>query len=255
MLCVDKQGDTDMLDQTLLRKMDSLARPLRLTRVDEAAGRCLSASLDLAHRALLQHGVALQLVKWCVLGDPHYVDHWAVLRDADSVWDVTRIQVDARRELVYGLDSYPPNFQNRRIYPASLLLAQYTPASTDSSPRLPSHFLWHCGTSLLRFDLGQAWQQRSLSLAWSTALEGGRFLKYFWTASFTRWLEQRSRQLLTRLQAQPTLSARSMHGAHNAAAYPMTLQRRAKEVMWNASTLTLAANSHVVNLCTVLTCL
>jgi hypothetical protein len=245
-----------MLDPTLLRKIESTARPLRMMRKDEAAGRCLSASLDLADQAQRKHGAALQLVKWRVVGDPDYVDHWAVLRSNDSVWDLTRVQVDGLRELVHGLGSYPANFQRQQVVPAALFLDAYRAATTHSiSSRLPSRFLWHCGVSLLRYGLEQAWQQRCLPMALTTAAEGGRFLKCFWTSSCTRWLEQRSRQLLERLQAQPSMSARSMVGAPTVMTQSRSLQTRAEEAIWRAGTLTLAANTSVVNMVTVLTCL
>jgi hypothetical protein len=233
--------------------LQPIAKRFQIVQAAEAAGRCLSASLDLATQAAAQHGIAAQLVKWRVLGDLQYVDHWAVLRDEFTVFDLTRVQVDGSRKLVCSLDSYPANFTDQRVYPAGLLLGDYLAMGGAHETRLPTAFLWACGTKLLRFDLAQAWQHRELRFALATLDEAATFVKCFVVGCFTRWLEDRSQELLARLRAQPNVSARSMHKLPPLVPAPMALNLQAKtqQVLYNAGTLGLAANAHWYNLCTV----
>jgi hypothetical protein len=236
-----------------LPSLNLIAHRLQIVRASEAAGRCLTASLDFAVQAATHHGIEVQLVKWRVVGDPHYVDHWAVLRDDQSVFDLTRIQVDKSRQLVCKLDSYPANYTDRRIYPAALVLGDYLAAGKPHEARLSTAFIWTCGTKLLRFDLEQAWRRRELHFAQTTLQEAGTFIKCFLMGCFTRWLEDRSQQLLARLHAQPNVSARSMHKLPPWVPAPsaLNLQAKTQQVLCNASTLGLAANAHWYNLCTV----
>jgi hypothetical protein len=231
--------------------LTALAKRLCITSRDEAAGRCLSASLDLAVQARERHGLEVTLVKWRVLGDPHFVDHWAVLHDADTVLDLTRVQVDGRRQLVCALNSYPANFVNQRLYPASVVLADYVASNPTKGSRLSNGFLWACGTALFRFDVTQAWHQRNFSLARAALHEAGTFVKCFATSGLTRWLENRSRQLIENLQAQPNVSARSMRGVVHANPSSQTngLQVQTKLIFWKASTLSLVANAQWYNVC------
>jgi hypothetical protein len=187
-----------------------LAKQFRV-RKTEAEGRCLSASLELAEAALQRHGMRVELVKWHVADDPSYVDHWAVLLDADNVIDLTRVQVDGTLRLVSSIDAYPESFQRRRVYPASLLLDAYVEPGASDRARLSDRFMWQCGTRLFRFDMAEALRRRDIALAALAIREVATFINCFSFGWMRRVLEARSQMLLARLQQRPDVSARSTH--------------------------------------------
>ena len=106
-----------------------LAKALRAGHPQEASGRCLFLSLEMA-KAALARGMDLDLVVWSVVGDPQFLDHWAVAISDTKVIDLTRVQVDGKTGLLYDIGAYPGNFVRRRHYPASLL----TPALAANRP-------------------------------------------------------------------------------------------------------------------------
>ncbi len=128
------------------QRLVSLAKRFQITRADEAAGHCLSLSLDFALVAKHLHDIDVDLVKWTVADDPAYVDHWAVVLHGDTVIDLTRVQVDGTTHLTAAMVDYPANFRTPRIYPASLLARAYADARTQDSARLSnrSKYLLQC---------------------------------------------------------------------------------------------------------------
>lgn len=189
-------------------KLIALAPAFEITRADEAAGRCLSVSLDFALAARERFGIELDLVKWRVVGDLSYVDHWAVRLDEDTAIDLSHVQVDGSRRLVSPLADYPGHFQRRRIYPAASLLDAYVASLLTHDARLTNRFLWTCGTELLAHDLRRSWVSRDAGLALSALGELRTFLVLFCNGWLARSLERRAATLLARLNSQPDISAR-----------------------------------------------
>jgi hypothetical protein len=153
-----------------------------------------------------------QLVKWRVKDDPAYVDHWAVLLDADNVVDLTRVQVDGSTKLVCRIGDYPANYVNRRIYPAALLGPAYAARRAPGAARLSNAFLWTCGTTLLRHDLSAALRRREWRGGRAALDEFATFLTCFTFSCLTRALERRARRLLGRLRPHAEPSARTAFG-------------------------------------------
>jgi len=189
------------------QRLVSLARRFQITRADEAAGHCLSLSLDFALVAKHLHDIDVDLVKWTVADDPAYVDHWAVILHGDTVIDLTRVQVDGATHLTAAMADYPANFRSPRIYPASLLAKPYTDSRTQDNARLSNRFLWTCGTRLLAFDLKAAARHRDARHALLALREGRTFLGLFMLGCLTRALENRARKLMSRLHAQPDMAS------------------------------------------------
>jgi hypothetical protein len=199
---------TSAIVQLGAHRLISCAQPFQITQADEASGRCLSAALDFALAAKQGHGIDVRLVKWHVAGDPNYVEHWAVLLDPGRVIDLTRVQVDGKRQLVHAIADYPCNYLECRIYPASLLMRTYAESVAPDDTRLPDRFLWACGTSLFGFDMAAAWRQRDAARAVAALRECRTFLVCFLLGRATRALERRARLLLARLHARPDVAGR-----------------------------------------------
>jgi hypothetical protein len=191
------------------QRLVALARPFQVKGAGSAIGRCLSISLDVAVEAQRRLGLDVKLVKWRVVNDPNFVDHWAVMLDDERVIDVTRVQVDGKNTLVCGINDYPANFRNRRVYPAHLLTSVYQVSSPSSSARLSDHFLWRCGTRLFAFDLAAALRERHLATFAATLRIGATFLRCFLMAVARRALDKRARTLLDRLPSQPAVARHS----------------------------------------------
>jgi hypothetical protein len=189
-------------------RLVSLAERLQLTTPEEAAGHCLSVSLDFALAARQFYGVESRLVKWTVVGDRHYVDHWAVLLDDEHVLDMTHVQVDGRNTLVARIDSFPANFRMPRVYPAELLTGSYLESQEQGTGRFTSRFLWTCGARLFRHDVRAALASRDVSTLGIALRQGGQFLGLFLMGCMTRWLEGRARRLMGRLHEQHRVHVR-----------------------------------------------
>ncbi|RQP26549.1 hypothetical protein [Piscinibacter terrae] len=203
------------------KRLISLAERLQLTTQEEAAGHCLSVSLDFALAARQFYGVESRLIKWSVTDDRNYVDHWAVLLDDERVLDMTHVQVDGRATLVARIAGYPANFRDARVYPAELLTDAYLESQQQETGRLTNRFLWTCGSRLFRHDAKAAIAARDLAGLRVALRQGGQFLGLFLMGCMTRWLEARARHLMGRLRAQPDLSDR-MKPAERRADYAAT---------------------------------
>jgi hypothetical protein len=186
-----------------------LARQLRITDLDQATGRCLAVSLQLALEAHRRDGTEVNLVKWRVNDDPAYIDHWAVQFDDGRVLDLTRVQVDGTHEPVCSIDDYPAHYTHRRIYPASLLRDAYIEGGESTGQRLSNGFLWARGLALFCFDADVALQCRDPRLGIAALREFGFFLACFAISGLTHALEGRVERLLRRLHERADFSARA----------------------------------------------
>ena len=195
-----------------VRAFTSLARKFQITSGSDAAGRCLSVSLEFALAAHRLLDADVQLVKWRVKNDPAYLDHWAVLLNDENVVDLTRVQVDGSTKLACRIGDYPANYVNRCVYPASLLAPAYTSRRAPEAARLSNTFLWTCGTALLRHDLAASLRRRDLRVVRTAAGEFTTFLVSFGFSGLTRALEKRASRLLGRLRPHAEPSARTAFG-------------------------------------------
>lgn len=180
------------------QRLVPLARSLQITRHRAAAGRCLSASLELALLARDRLKIEVELICWRVVDDPRFGEHWAVWLGGGRVLDLTRVQVDGSRQLVGVADEYPVNFTQPRRYPAALLLAAYEAHRHDGDRRLSLAFVRARGRALLRFDLARARRECDLSIALAALREAARFARWGAFDAARRLLERRRRTLLER---------------------------------------------------------
>ena len=157
-----------------------IAKPFHVTTYREAFGRCFAATLGIADSAR-RHGIKVELVRWQVVGDRDFCDHWVVACDDGTVIDPTRVQVDGRTDLLQPIAGYPRQFRNLRRYPAELLLPLYAQLADAQEPHIPLRFMWRIGIALVRHDMRRArqageWRQwmRGMAelarVAWRTTL-------------------------------------------------------------------------------------
>ena len=185
----------------------ALARPLRATSLAVATGRCLVLSLQLAEHAQASLGIDLELVRWRVVGDPQFRDHWAVWLDDQTVVDPTRVQIDGRTQLAGPASAYPNNFIGLRRYPASLLLQDLQGAThTCPSGVFPCRHLRGFARRILRHDLQRAWSQRQPRAGASALLDFLQFSLWLTLRELRSSLRQRAELLSKRLAEGPSYS-------------------------------------------------
>lgn len=207
----DNAGMTASVRQIAPQRLVSLARAFQIREAAEAAGRCLGATLDVALEAQARLGLDVNLIRWRVVADPHYMDHWAILLDDGRVLDPTRVQVDGKRLLVGPAQDYPPHFVDARVYPASMLAGRYRKAHRCPDGRLGSGFMWSCAVSLLAHDLRAAARHHDAGAAAVALRSGLLFLRCFLLQGAKRALIRRAERLLARLSGEPVVPA-DRHG-------------------------------------------
>jgi hypothetical protein len=196
-----------------------MARRLRATDRQTAWGRCLEMSLQFAERAQAAVPTELHLVRWRVLEDSDFCEHWAVWLDEDTVIDLTRVQVDGQHQVAGPVSDYPANYVAPRRYPARLLLVDHANATSSVRPGvLRSRYLMSLARRMLRHDLLAAGAQRSGGQAWQAACGYGRFVWWLTVRDLRMTLADRFATLTQRLNTQPDYATRTAPLADSAAA-------------------------------------
>ncbi|MET0209458.1 MAG: hypothetical protein ABW220_10480 [Burkholderiaceae bacterium] len=181
------------------QRLIALARPLRATRHDEAAGCCLARCLEIAVEARARLGLNVALVRWTIVDDAGHLDHWAVRLDGERVIDPTHLQVDGRSALVWRIASYPENFTQPAQYPAALLIEPYRASLAIDPSRLTQRFMRTCAWRLFRADLQRARQTRDARSAMRACANLSSRLRGALLSAATRALQQRRAALHARL--------------------------------------------------------
>ena len=197
----------------------NLARRMRAPDRESALGRCLVLSLQLAEAAQVAQCTDLQLVRWRVLDDDQFRDHWAVWLDPETVVDLTRIQVDGRCQVLGPASGYPPNYVEPRRYPARLLLQGHcSSAASAKHGVMRRRYLLALAWRMLEHDARAARAQRAGSLAWAACSEYGNFVWWLTLRDLKNGLRDRAMTLTRRLENQPEYAARDAPAAEAAAA-------------------------------------
>jgi hypothetical protein len=157
--------DSHHIRKTLI----AAAEHQRIRSPDAAAGMCLTASVEFALAA--SKLVSLQLVRWRVVQDPAYCEHWALLLNEDEVLDLTHVQVDGDDWPVHALRTYPTHYRDPRLYPCELLTELFAQGGTA----VHWHTLARARLRIHGFDIRQArWPQKPVELVRA----GGGLLRY-----------------------------------------------------------------------------
>lgn len=117
-------------------------------------GLCFWACLVFAELAE-EENIKINLVRWKVVGDRHFSEHWAVALNNDKVADFTRAQVDGRNTTIHKIDDYPPNYYSWRHYPADLFLEDFKKKAKkfEHTGLMPDDFLLSALVKIGKYDL------------------------------------------------------------------------------------------------------
>jgi hypothetical protein len=189
-------------DQRLLR----LARQHQITDAREARGRCLSASLSFAAAAQAQ-GLGIDLIRWDVVDDPAYLDHWALRLASGTVIDLTRVQVDGKSGINWTQADYPAAvYRHPQVYPSQLFLrGAMVPGTQDG--RLPMQFLFGVGWARFRFDAARALRALALGDLGRATRSTARFFIGFCLQRALCAMENRLARQLRSMTQVPALRA------------------------------------------------
>ena len=130
-----------------------------------ASGLCLDASLDLARQAhALGLGDQVAFVRWRVVGDARFRDHWALAIGGERVLDMTAVQIDGNAEPLRGLDSYTGALTSRRTYPLNLLfeLVDRDEPSHTAIRSYPRRLVWRIQCTLAGYDAKRSLRRGSV---------------------------------------------------------------------------------------------
>jgi hypothetical protein len=188
-----------MFSHSQHKELTSLAKKLRRLNSDEVDGQCFGASLQYALLAR-KMGVELDLANWTVVHDASYCEHWAVFYGATTVVDLTRVQIDGKKDLIYKVTDYPSNFVDLRRYPSSLLLQQYELLDAGRSLKFPSNFMWQSRVALFRHDLSTALKLRDCRKLFFSLRKTLRFIFNFAMRLSLDYLRNRRKILLSRFE-------------------------------------------------------
>lgn len=172
----------------------ALAANHQMLTLELAEGRCFTASALLAHE-LSSSGVAVDLVRWRVVGDPRFRDHWAIRLDDEHTLDLTSVQFSAHAPLVMRLQDYPENFRRPRSYPAMQLLAGIDQAAARQDGRLGFTAMAGVAVRIWRHDACRARLARNVMGIVSATSHFVETWIVLGLASLSRWAHQRRKEI------------------------------------------------------------
>ena len=129
---------------------------------ESARGRCLDATVELGREAL-RLGVAQQVafVRWHVLNDPDFMEHWALVLDDGRVIDPTAVQVDGDPRALRRMDEYPANYVSPRRYPVDSLVPMLDAGEPANGWRYSRRQMWSLHRWMFRHDVQAGVRARS----------------------------------------------------------------------------------------------
>ncbi|MET0383841.1 MAG: hypothetical protein ABW032_10520 [Burkholderiaceae bacterium] len=141
-----------------LALLENFAMAARHRTAAESQGRCLDATARLGAEAdRLGLAGAVEFVRWRVLDDLHFLEHWALAVVGDGrVIDLTAVQVDGDDRPLKRLEEYPANYVQPRRYPIAVMLGFLKRCGLDSGRGFSRRSLLTLHWNLCRHDAGQA---------------------------------------------------------------------------------------------------
>lgn len=118
---------------------------------------CFQATLALgreARRLSLEERVTF--IRWRVLRDVNFLEHWALALDDGSVLDMTAVQVDGNPNPLRSVEGYPANYVRPRRYPIALVLAVMERDVLEPGKNYSRRLLWVLHRRLFRHEAGHA---------------------------------------------------------------------------------------------------
>ena len=155
--------NNDVGDDGGFSTLEAVARAGCLASLAEARGMCFQATLNLAREAQrLGFGSRAEFIRWDVVKDVDFLEHWALTLDDGRVLDMTAMQVDGDAQPVRHVDDYPVNYVRPRRYPAALILGAIDSVGTPSGRHYPCATLWMLHKRLFAHEAAAALRARSI---------------------------------------------------------------------------------------------
>lgn len=136
-----------------------LAKKLKIQNSGNVDGHCLYMSLLFA-KAAKRQGVSVSLLRWTVLRDDQFADHWAVKFNDDFALDLTSIQFDPRGAILQKINAYPANFVHPMTYPATIFVDAQMPSADVR--RFPIPTMWVLYKKIFKQDIQSAYKAKAL---------------------------------------------------------------------------------------------
>lgn len=184
---------------TSLLKLRQFAHKKAARKLSQAAGRCLVASLTLANRAKelgLDHEFVM--VRWDVVGDPNYAEHWAVEHQSGQVFDLTAVQVFNDVAPLRTIAQYPENYLRPVRYPTQVVASAFTAIFNHNGERLPTAYLWKAQMELCFFDLRRFFAGLNMHKMYFPASRAIRATVFLLTSTIMNWALYRLAHVLAK---------------------------------------------------------
>jgi hypothetical protein len=136
-----------------------LAKKLKIQNNGNVDGHCLYMSLLFAKTAKRQ-GISVSLLRWTVLRDDQFADHWAVKFSDDVALDLTSIQFDPKGTILQKINAYPGNFVHPMTYPATIFADAQLPRG--DLLRFPISTMWVLYKKIFKQDIRSAYKAKTL---------------------------------------------------------------------------------------------
>jgi hypothetical protein len=186
------------IDVETRKRLICAAECVAIQSAEDAAGMCFLTTMEFVFASMIASSIELQLVRWEVVDDPDFCEHWAIALSGDEVIDLTRAQVDGNLKVLHRINSYPCGYQQMKRYPVRTILHDFLSAGghlNDMSARSAIGIRW----AMFRFDLANAlFLQKPIMIA-SGLFNMVRFTWWALSCNVMRQLESRRNLLICRL--------------------------------------------------------
>ena len=180
-----------------------VAKKMREPNLECSSGRCFGASLAFAS-GMRQMGVRVTLIRWRVLLDKQFADHWAIRLNQDFAIDLTSIQFETQDKVLQKIKSYPANFVCPRVYPFEIFLDAYEGGRNKGgrdTNQFSAQTMQRFYVAMFNYDLACTISERKW---WRIAALLNRAVigyLHFVACGLNAWATERKEKLLSKLRA------------------------------------------------------
>ena len=187
-----------MIDAETRTRLVQAADRVAIRPAEEAAGKCFLSTMEFIFTYAVANSIELQVAKWKVFDDLDFCEHWAIVISKEEVIDLTRAQVDGNTNVLHRIDSYPYNYCQMKLYPASIVMreCQFAGGSLNAMSAMVSiKTRW----AMFRFDLANAPHYRKPAALAKGIPDILKFVWWVFSSGLVRRLESRQDLAVGRL--------------------------------------------------------
>lgn len=174
------------------------ANRVAIRGAEEAKGKCFLTSAKFA--IAFSEFVDLRLIRWEVVDDADYREHWCIGISDTEVLDLTRVQVDGTDGVLHHVNNYPANYIQMRQYPASRILSKCRHSPDCVRDGVLNISPMGMRLAMLRYDLANAGNASKYSILGNGIHELCRLICWMLLSKIVDRLETRQRLLCERLE-------------------------------------------------------